>query len=306
MDTIIFNALKYLFDSSLIGDAKDWMGIIMNGLSSVFQDQNVVTYFSIFSAAGASLMIIFFFIDIMDSASKDMVTFERLVLSFVKLLLGFCIMFYLPELLQGLFSFINFIYQDLSELAADKVDFGLTYFGQKEFPESMEALEELTGEKVTFIEDGSLKDILLGNFGAFFTFILLFLATFASKFVVFMVTITNAISMVTRAIFAPLAVAQCFEDGQKSNAIKYLKKFAADGITFAIVVGMLYAASVLQGNIVSSVLASIGEAKEITVENAMLILGNMKVVASIIVISVSVVGATFKASSMAQDIVGAH
>ena len=306
MDTIIFNALKYLFDNSLIGDVKEWMGIIMNGLTTIFQDQNVVTYFSIFSAAGASLMIIFFFIDMMDSASKDMITFERLVLAFVKLLLGFCIIFYLPELLQGLFSLISFIYEALSNIAADKVDFGLKYFGQTTFPDSIEALEEITGKKVTFIEDGSLKDILLGNFGAFFTFILLFLTTFVSKFVVFMITITNAIAIVVRAIFAPLAVAQCFEDGQRSNAIKYLKKFAADGLAFAIIVGILYAASILQGNIVSSVLAGIGETQEITTENAMLILGNMKVVASIIVISISAVGATFKSGSIAQDIVGAH
>lgn len=300
MGKIIYDALKVLFDGSLITDVQEWMDIIINGLISIFNNVNVSEYFTIFSAAAASLMIIFFFIDLMDSASKDMITLERLVTSFVKLLLGFLIMMYLPEILNGLFGLVGNVYEELGKASVTKIDYGITFWGSETFPSY-----EKVGKIDIFDSEGNMFDIIMGNFSALLTNMIVFLVGNVGRVAAYLITVTNALSMVTRGIFAPLAVAQCFEDGQRSNAIRYLKKFAADGLTFAIIVGILYAGSLLLGNITTSVLTSNG-ITNIDGANALVVLSNWKIVAAVLVVNLSVVGAAMKANGVAQDVIGAH
>ena len=133
MGSTIYNALSVLFDTSLIENVKDFIATVMNGLISVFTNANATQYFTMFTAIAGSLMIIFFFIDITDSAAKDMITMEILILSFIKLLIGFSIMIFLPDLLNGLFTIVNEIYNMLCDLNNSQIDFGITFFGKIPF-----------------------------------------------------------------------------------------------------------------------------------------------------------------------------
>lgn len=301
MGSTIYNALSVLFDTSLIENVKDFIATVMNGLISVFTNANATQYFTMFTAIAGSLMIIFFFIDITDSAAKDMITMERLILSFIKLLIGFSIMIFLPDLLNGLFTIVNEIYNMLCDLNNSQIDFGITFFGKNSFPDATWVEENVEFRGM----NGNFGKILKTNFYALIISLVISIVGFAARCACYFIAVSNAITLITRAIFSPIAVAQCFEDGQKSNAIRYIKKFAADGLTFAIIVGILYAGSLLQGNIASSILSQAG-ITEITGTTAMDLLSNFSVLTAVLVTNIAVIGAALKANSIAQDIIGAH
>ena len=301
MSNTIYDALSVLFDNSLIADVKDFIASVMNGLISVFTDTNATQYFTMFTAIAGSLMIIFFFIDITDSASKDMITIERLVLAFIKLLIGFSIMIFLPDLLKGLFTIVNEVYNMLCELNNSHIDFGVKFWGFDSMPSA-----EWVQENVTFSGmNGSFSKVLKANLSAVVIGLVVTIVGMAARCACYFIAVSNAITLITRAIFSPIAVAQCFEDGQKSNAIRYIKKFVADGLTFAIIVGILYAGSLLQGNIAASILSTAG-IREINGTTAMELLSNFSILCSVLVINIAVIGAALKANSIAQDIIGAH
>lgn len=301
MGSTIYNALSVLFDTSLIENVKDFIASVMNGLINVFTNANATQYFTMFTAIAGSLMIIFFFIDITDSAAKDMITMERLILSFIKLLIGFSIMIFLPDLLNGLFTIVNEIYNMLCDLNNSQIDFGITFFGKNSLPDATWVEENVKFRGM----NGNLGKILKANFYALIISLVISIVGFAARCACYFIAVSNAITLITRAIFSPIAVAQCFEDGQKSNAIRYIKKFAADGLTFAIIVGILYAGSLLQGNIASSILSQAG-ITEITGTTAMDLLSNFSVLGAVLVTNIAVIGAALKANSIAQDIIGAH
>lgn len=301
MGSTIYNALSVLFDTSLIENVKDFIASVMNGLISVFTNANATQYFTMFTAIAGSLMIIFFFIDITDSAAKDMITMERLILSFIKLLIGFSIMIFLPDLLNGLFTIVNEIYNMLCDLNNSQIDFGITFFGKNSLPDATWVEENVKFRGM----NGNLGKILKANFYALIISLVISIVGFAARCACYFIAVSNAITLITRAIFSPIAVAQCFEDGQKSNAIRYIKRFAADGLTFAIIVGILYAGSLLQGNIASSILSQAG-ITEITGTTAMDLLSDFSVLGAVLVTNIAVIGAALKANSIAQDIIGAH
>lgn len=96
-----------------------------------------------------------------------------------------------------------------------------------------------------------------------------------------------------------------FEDGSKSAGIRYLKKFLADGLTLAAILGVLYAVSRLQGGVIT---ASIPDAwnNNLTANADVLdtVLNLKGPGLSILALQLAGVGAMFKASQIANDIVG--
>lgn len=299
MNKLIYDALSVIFDNSLAVDVKEFLSMIMDGLIQLFTSSNVSQYITIFSAIGASLMIIFFFINLSDMASKDMITLERLVLAFIKLLLGFCIMIFLPEIIQGLFTIIRYIYEMAARLQIDSSSLGLkSFFGESEFPKAYNK------ETMNFIKGGAANSVL-NNLGIMFFSIIVWVGGWAARFAAYFLAVSNAILLIGRAIFSPIAVAQCFEEGQRSNAIMYLKKFAADGLILAIITGFLYAGGLLTANMSSAILSN-ANIDELTVVTSMEILGNFKLLASILVINFASIGAIMKGNQIAKDVVGVH
>ena len=73
----------------------------------------------------------------------------------------------------------------------------------------------------------------------------------------------------------------------------------------AVIVGILYAASALQGELVSTLMAE-ESITSINSDNAIKVMENFKVLLSIFAINFGAIGAIMKAPSLSQDIVGAH
>ena len=104
----------------------------------------------------------------------------------------------------------------------------------------------------------------------------------------------------------PIALTQCFEDGQRSAGIRYLKKFAAQALTFMVIIIILYAVSKLQGALLPQLLQGLykGNTLDINNDNFKEIIGNWKVLISIVVVQFAAVGAMLKGSQIANDIMG--
>ena len=295
MSKLIFNALSAIFDGSMATKVFAFIESVMMALTAVFTSGEVMRGFTVLQAVAGSLLIIFFFVELTDNASKDMITLERLVLAFIKLILGMCLLMFLKEIIAGLFAFVYGIYHKIAN--------GITFWGQSTFPESFDVLSE-ADQNFEGLDKNPLKAIM-GSIGLLVNSLVLWLASWIALGVSYFVAISNAISLIARATFSPIAVAQCFNDGQKSNAIRYLKKFAADGLTMAVIIGILYAASTLQGHLVSTIMA--GESiTSIDSSTAIKVMENLKVMLSIFAINFGAIGAILKAPSLAQDIVGAH
>lgn len=297
MDHLIYNALSVIFDNTLATDVSNFMSYIINGLAGVMTIDSVRTMINIFAATAGALIAIFFFMDLTSQASRDMITLERLILMFVKLLIGMMILIYLPEILTGLFAMIHRIYLMIKAQDLSASELGITFWGHSSFP----SWETVKDDKIV----GNNSSAILGNLGAMIICMITYLAGWAARLAAYFLAVSNAILLVVRAMFSPIAVAQCFEDVQRSNAVRYLKKFVADGLSLAIIIGILYASSLLQENVTTAVLNA-NHITQINSDNAMEIVSNLALVAAILVIHLGSVGAIMKSNQLAQDILGAH
>ncbi len=299
MDKMIFNALETIFGNTLVQDVAKFLKTLIDALYNAFTNTEVSQYFTIFSAAAASLLIVFYFIDLTSNASKDMITLERLVLSFVKLMIGFSILLFLPNILEGLFSLVHTIYNEVANIKMSDMKYeGIKFWGEDTFPTKF---DEDTHKFIS----GSFGKAFGANMAAILISMVGSIIGWVASGAAYLFAITNAVSLITRAIFSPLAVVQCFDEGQRSSGIQYLKKFAADGLTLAVMLGLLYAASLLQMSLAGSLLQS-ENIVNIDKESAMDLLANGKLVFSIIAINLSCIGAIMKANQLAKEIVGAH
>ena len=135
------------------------------------------------------------------------------------------------------------------------------------------------------------------------------MCSFVANIACYLVVIGNAISLITRTIFAPIGMVQLMEDGSKSAGVWYLKKFLADGLTLAAILAVLYAVSLLQGGLIAATIPEDwNNTLSITepVLDGILNLGAMGSGVGLMMaaIQLAAVGAMFKASQIANDIVG--
>ena len=298
MDRLIYNCLDSLFNSSLATEVKDFIGNIMDALISIFQNKSVNTYFTIFTAVAASLLIIFFMLDLAQNATRDMITLERLVLAFIKLIIGVVVLMYLPEILDAIFTFIRLMYEKAATISAKDINknLGIKFYGQSTFPKYDEELCEVAG--------GNVIKAIATYIDTFLISAVIFLSSWAAKFAAYFFAIGNAINLIAQTIFAPVAIAQCFDDGSRSVAVRYLKKFAATGLTFAIMLVILYASTVLQSYLISTIVKDLG-IKNLEGKAILEFLSNLTIPLMMLVINLSAVGGLMKANQLSQDLVGA-
>lgn len=128
-------------------------------------------------------------------------------------------------------------------------------------------------------------------------------AMYIGKIAAFLMAAGNAVIVVVRTIFAPVGIVQMFDEGQRSAGVRYLKKFFAEALTFAVILGILFAASKLQSALMVNILSGKPFEGKLTVDNMDSVLG-IKHCVPIIVIQLAATGGIFKANQIANDIVG--
>lgn len=302
MSKLVYSGLSTIFGASLTSDVTTFMQWIIDALAVFFTDSNMSGILAIFVGIAGSLMTIYLFVDIINNVSKDMITLERLILIFIKYFIALLILMYLKEIMMTFFNLTNAIYKLVGDPnTLNGVESGnssnITYFGHDVWPTDYEMVKD----DIEAAYGKSVKAILT-HFATMVVMLLLVIIGFGARCVAFLMATSNAIMLIARTLFAPMGIVQLFDEGQRSAGMRYLKNFIAEGLTFAVIVGVMFAATQLQHSIIGSVLADYSGG--INRDNLVDIVSNNLVLVSSIVIQVSALGGIMKSNQLAKDIVG--
>ena len=165
--------------------------------------------------------------------------------------------------------------------------------------------EVFQGKENSLFGSGAIKGPI-NAIGSVLTLMIPWMISYLAVALSYLISISNAILLIAYGFCMPLALAQCFEEGQRSAGIRYLKKFAAQALTFMVIIIILFAVSKLQGAILPQLLKGLCKngTLDINNDNFRQVIGNWRVLISIVVVQFAAVGAMLKGAQIANDIVG--
>lgn len=313
MGKLAFETLKSIFGGTFIENSTKLMTSLIAALKEVFTTESVSGILTIFISISVTLLTLFLFIEIANKATTEQLTLERLIMILVKFFAACIIIANIFDIIMFSFNISMAVYETVEVSVKDSFK-GENNFGDlKFFPEQNKNPEKFPEKydtvKKAFEQEGYGESVLsiIGNMSAFITCLLFKMCTFVINCGSFLIIIGNAISLIVRTVFAPIALTQLMEDGSKSAGIRYLKKFLADGLTLAAILAVLYATSRLQASLISvSIPADWHNTISATSLDTILNLGVLGGGIGIMLIALQLasVGAMFKASQIANDIVG--
>ena len=304
MESLIFHALQAIYGGGVIVETADFLKSIMTALTALFEGEKLSAAMTVFTSMSGALMIIFFYMDLASQASRDIITLEKLVTSSIKFMIALIILIYLKEIIIALFNLCHAVYEmashNLSATASNNIKFFPGYFKNARpgvFPAESDGLLEYIKKGGNY--KSSIKGFL-NNFSLLFTLIVPYLLSTLAKYAAFFIAISNSLTLIVEAIFAPLGVVQLFDDGQRSTGIRYLKRFTATALSFAVILAILYACALLQQELVNAGATAI---TSIDVDNMKDVFGSSAGI-KMVVIQFGCVGLLFKSQQVAREIVG--
>lgn len=304
MAKMIYDTLKLLMSGSVTNDVANFIKSVINALQTLMSDDQVAVLLGVFTGIAGSLMTIYLFMDLLDKASKDMVTLEKLITTFIKWFVAMVILIYLQDLLVAMFKVAMGMYSMLANSSVKSTQqMGIQYFpGVNPDPSKWPAYNVV---KESFEGAGykNSASAVAKKISVFIGALIPMAAMYIGKIAAFLMAAGNAVIVVVRTIFAPVGIVQMFDEGQRSAGVRYLKKFFSEALTFAVILGILFAASKLQSALMLNILSGKPFEGKLTVDNMDSVLG-IKHCVPIIVIQLAATGGIFKANQIANDIVG--
>lgn len=311
MGKTAYNALNSIFGGTFITEVTEFLSKLLNALKTIFSSTSIDTILNVFISIAATLLVLYLFIEIASKATTEMITFERLMIILLKTFAAMIILMNLRELIMLLFNLAIGVYDMVDNAVSKNID-NTNFGGIKFFPDIKGHDPSVFPESFSVVEKafdkagyGSGLWDFLSHLPEFLFCTLYYLFDLIVKCASYLIVIGNAISLIVRALFAPLGVVQMFDDGAKSAGVKYFKKFLAEGLTLAAILGVLYATSLLQGNIMISFIPDAWNNQILAQADILDKLLNITGPGvTVLAIQLAAVGAMFKSSQIANDIVG--
>lgn len=315
MAEFIYNAVDFMLGSGLTDDMSRWMSDLFQTIMTLIGNGSLIDVaLNIFVAIACSMLILYFFMDLLDQAKRDMFSFEKLIVSFIKFLAAFTVLLCLSDILENVVRIGNYLYKAMLESGNDSLQAAITTAngemielfpdipasdsgrsGYSVMPEWTEAVQEAFEDEFSF---GIGK--VINNFGLIITSAVINLIAIVARIAGYFICASNAVMIIARISFSPIAVVQLFEDGTKSSGMRYLKGLVADCITMAVIIIILYAATA----ITNSIVVDYSGFTEVTVENLRSVF-TFRNTAVMLVPQLVAVGAMATGSKVAHDIMGA-
>lgn len=222
---------------------------------------------------GSILVILYCILNIIEGTTHDNLNPEQLIKIFIKLFLGIFLLSRGFDLLEGGINFSNSL---LNLINGDKGFAGA----------DNRAVYEMCKKAGTLNVLGLLLNSLMP-----------YIISLGCSVVIYFMIYSRFIDITIRAAFAPIGMADIFQNGLNSNGIKYFKKFLA-----ALLQGAVMAAILIGGNILSSALV-ISESEP---ESFLAGITNAAGVndGGQLIIYLCVAGLLIKSKSIASDIIG--
>ena len=237
---LIYQILELVLGGGLANSVHGWMNDVWTVLQNLFNGANggngiVGDGYSAFSAVGAGLLILYFYMEIASKASMDLLTLEKLVVLCIKFMIAFMIMLNLRTIMNGMLELGKGIYDLAAKGISNTTNENTFEWYVKRHTavddkgrclDLMTVLEEqYSGGISEFIN--ALSIIIPGLLG--------YLIMFACKFVCYFVTTKNALEICIRGWMAPIAIPQLFEGGQRSAGVRYIKSFLAATLEMTVI-----------------------------------------------------------------------
>lgn len=238
----------------MMADVKESLSAVLGALQNIFNHNQISVMLSIFLMIAASLIIIHMYTDLINVGMNDMLTLEKLVVVFIKTLVVFSLLIYLEDIITILFDIAIAFYEVLLAFSDSTTNTGLNgimFLGHdlgQGFPEW-----ELVMEDFNEAFAGGPLDFL-NNISVFITLLIPHFLSGICKLACYFTAMSNALMLIVMVIFAPISVVNCFDEGMRSAGIRYLKTFLATALTFAVIVGVLYASMLINGAIMINAL----------------------------------------------------
>ncbi len=304
----VYNALEVLLDAGLVDSITNWMTKLYSSLNSIISTALIGTAMSVLVTISCSLVVLYFFMNLMDQAQRDMFSFEKLIVSFIKMMTAIVVLVCLEDIIVNLLKIGQALYNELRTN-----DNGIL----QAFTSSSKSLELFSSincsHRVSVYDMPCwecAQSVFEDEFGGFFTYLtnfglaiwslIIWLFGFVVKIAGYFICTSNAIMILVRAAVSPLAVVQLFDEGSRSPGVRYLKSFAADCITMAFILLALHAASALTSAMVVEFVGI--ETLEVSNIKEFLSIGNCSV---FVIPQLAAVGAMGSVSKIAHDVAGA-
>lgn len=304
MDEFIYNALASVFGGGLTGAVSKWMTELFTALQNIMKNGMMDTAMNLFAVIACSLLILYFYQDLAAQASRDMITLEKLVSAFVKMILAFALLICLKDIIIMLVDMGEALFIWMKDDSVKNV-FSATATGELKFKFGSGAATDYfpayDDVKSEFEDQYGGITKTAKNIGLALNLLIPSILTWIIKLVGYFVCTSNAVMLLIKSVFSPVAVVQCFEDGTKSAGIRYLKSLAADAITMGVMIVILYLCSALTSSLLANVYTKIGT---LTFDNVKEVV-NWENMLYLIVPNLAAIGAMIGAGKVAKEIVGA-
>lgn len=241
MGGTIYDWLTIIFGNGLTGELQTWMTNVLNAAQDILSGDLVTIIMNTFGAIACCLLIIYFFQDLMNQASKDMFSFEKLVVMFIRMFIAFCILLYSKEIIELAIQWAD-AFVKICKGIGDSMTGTVSSFS----PAAKSAYEdEYSGLIGGFHAIGVIGALLV-------PYVISFFAELMGKFIM----VSTTIMFIVRLVFTPMAIVQVFEEGSRSAGIRYIKNLLAEGMSLGIILLIISVANAFSAALVNSILPS--------------------------------------------------
>lgn len=250
MGELLYNMANIVFGNGIAGGLEDWTTDVLKAMKDIFSNGYINDVYNLFAAIACSLLVIFFFQDLMNQASRDMFSFEKLVIGFIRMLIAFSVLVFLPDILKLLVDFAQGFVEMVQESGGIK-------------DKLQEAVAETTGGKINhdeikkayedeFDHLTKILHVMGAVMGMFIPWAIAMFAELMGKFII----ASTAIMLMVKATFSPIAVVQIFEEGSRSSGMRYLKGLFAEALSFSIILVIIAASNGISATLISDEVGS--------------------------------------------------
>lgn len=244
----IYKVLETIYGGGLADKVSNWMTKVWATMTTIFTNNDLIgSAYSVFSGVAASLLVLYFYMEIASQASRELLTLEKLVIFCIKFIVAFMILLNSKGIMNGLMTFGEEIYKKVDTVqiaSSSEEDHSWDTFiannpGNDEKGRNIKIMEELEknykGGVSEFLD--ALGAVMIGAIGM--------LIAFVCQLLCYLICTTNALNICVRGFMAPLAIPQLFEEGQRSAGVRYFKSFIATCLEMAVILITLRLASEL-------------------------------------------------------------
>ena len=312
----VYNMFVLIFGGGLAGKLvgngtpgnTGFLGTLMEAASGVMKMDIIGKGMTVFSGIAASLLVVFFFMDMLSMASKDMMSLEKMMLAFIKLLIAFAIVLYVREIIITLFDLGKAIYGYVGEKLIGKNYTSMLRFWGESAPPDYSVVEQ----DLKAVYGKSTLTQTVSALGSVIYLIFPALCSYLAIGAAYLLCVTNSIQIITYGLFAPIAVTQYFDERTNSSGIRYLKKFASLCLSFAVIIGILWAVSQIQDALISGLMSSSGITAaaggtyniDATNFKDVISFKNAGFIITFVVVQFAAVGGIMKSTQIAGDVLG--